>query len=126
MEEHEVVRRREAVLGLGVLGLLGVALVGTVVIRIIEATPRATSGDMASTREAAPQTAPFDLPHQIPYDSSEPIAQDAAPLPAVAATKYESSTEAPAKRDEPPSGGSDRAQPTRRPHFVAPAGRRSR
>ena len=129
MEERETIPRREATIGVGLLGILTAALVGTVVFRIIHAAPprrpAQTSAVWASHSPISaegslsavePQLAAEQLPPAAPIPtiddgaSSIPATSTTAPLPATAAPQL-------------PSSESTRAPMDARPYFVAPSSR---
>lgn len=68
MDEHDTIPRREAILGLGLLGALSIALVATIMYRIVHSAPRNAPPVSAPTWAAAPAIVP------------EPATATAAPI----------------------------------------------
>ena len=127
MEGLETIRRRDAIAGLGVLCVLGAALVATIVYRIVQAAPRsaparATSA-WAKERDAAP-SATRPQSEKMHNAASKQLA-DGAPVSATSIpTAYniiesEPTTTANDAAEEPPGT----MHSTRQPHFVAPSHR---
>lgn len=127
MEEQEALPRREAVLGVGFLGVLLLGLVGTIVIRIVHAKPRRGDAPSAATwASQGPPLAPVgDAPlgaAQVAQDEAPPAtpiptvdANDAIVAPASTAEPTEASNVADAPRETAPVA-------PQRPAFVAPGG----
>lgn len=134
MEEGDGIPRREALTGLGFLAVLMLALVGTIVARIVRSAPEVVHGPAATTTWASqnmPAAADAELqslgePPAAPATSNDAVAVDelptATPIPAIAteASSLPAASETPALAppvEMPPQ------QPAARPVFVAPAGR---
>lgn len=129
MDEYESIPRRDALAGLGVLSLLALALVGTIVFRIVHSSPhhgaahRAEAWTKQSPVIPATGDSPlFSEPGAVVDSEIDPARLPATPIPVAsesssnipAASTAESTLVAP-----PPEPQS----PPARPHFVAPASR---
>lgn len=122
MDERETIPRREAAIGIGLLGLFTAALIGTVVFRIVQAGPQ--RGPQTTTTVWASQE-PANVAGELDARAA-PLAAEisppAAPIPTIddgASSVPVSSNVAPL---EPMNTPADSPAPTS-PHFVAPAGR---
>lgn len=131
--EDGALNRKEAVAGLGVIGLLMLALVGVIVYRIVGAKPGAPRS-VGETTYAAESLAPGQpvTPQAEAGTVEAPVvdAQSASPIPIAADSNFESvpltsgfepSAEIPAPTLPPPA----EPEPLERPTFVAPGNRAS-
>jgi hypothetical protein len=136
MDEPEVIPRREALLGLGLLGLTTVALVGTVVFRIVQEapprTPQAPVTVWASQTPAKPLVEATTAAAEVESGPSEPrlaaeISPPAAPIPTIddGAGSVPVSTNAipaDAALARPEAPVEEEIPAPALPYFVAPAG----
>ena len=81
MDERTAIPRREAVAGLAALGALSLALVGTIVFRIVHAAPRPATPTPAMWTETEATKAPRVA---IEAESQAPVVLDEPALPPVA------------------------------------------
>jgi hypothetical protein len=131
MDEREVVPRREAIVGLSLLGLFSLTLTGTLAYRIVYPTehvpPRVVlndwkslgplpdePGEPFSPEVNAPQLATDEFPTVNPIPTTT---EESPSLPATAINEVE----APPQMNAPSILES--AQPAKAPTFVAPANR---
>lgn len=131
--EDDALNRKEAVAGLGIIGLLMLALVGVIVYRIVGAKPAAPRS-VGETTFAAESLAPGQpvTPEPAAESVDAPVveAQAASPIPIAADSDFESvpltsgsepAAQIPAPTLPPPA----EAEPLERPTFVAPGSRAS-
>jgi hypothetical protein len=135
MDEGDGIPRREALTGLGFLAMLMLALVGTIVARIVRSAPEVVHGPAPPPPTWASQDLPAHVDDEVQQAGDPPAAEDpssnalavdqlpiATPIPTVAtdAASIPAGSEAPALTppDEMPP-----QEPIARPVFVAPAGR---
>ena len=129
--EDDVLNRKEAVAGLGIIGLLMLTLVGVIVYRIVGAKPAAPRS-VGETTYAAESLAPGQpvTPEAAAGSVDVPIveAQAASPIPIAADSDFESvpltsgsepAPQLPAPTLPPPV----ETGPVERPTFVAPGNR---
>ena len=149
MEEPEVIPRREAVIGLGLLGALSLALVATIVFRIVNAAPRhalpgtsplwaaaplepptlveATAPMAAPTTAAATPNAPVPpIDDRYALETIAPALPAAAPIPTIEddSSSVPAASLAPAfapTQNERYSSGPPPVE-VARPRFVPPSG----
>ncbi len=128
MDEPEVIPRREAVVGLGLLGLFTAALVGTVLFRIVQATPKRAPQTpatvWASQEPASPLTDEAALTPGEPQLAAE-ISPPAAPIPTIddgaSSVPVSSNVSQPEPTTAPPA--SEHTPAPTLPYFVAPSAR---
>lgn len=122
MEEQEGLPRREAALGVGLLGVLLIGLVGTIVIRIVHAKPRREAAPAAATWASQSVPTTTTSPADVPSDPTQLVGEDAPATPIPTVDARETSV-APASTIEAGGDAWEEAplapQP---PAFVAPSG----
>jgi hypothetical protein len=127
MEEQEALPRREAVLGVGLLGVLLLGLVGTIVIRIVHAKPR--RGDAPSAASWASQSLPPAPVADAPIFAAQAAQEEAPPATPIPIVDANEGIVARASTAEPTEASSAADAPAetapvapQRPAFVAPGG----
>ncbi len=134
MDEREAIPRREAVTGLGFLAVLMVALVATIVARIVRSAPEVLD-ELAAPTTRASQDMPATVDAQL-QDAWDQPAADAASNDALAVDQLPAATPTPTAEAETtniptasvtpeivqPLETSPEPLPTR-PVFIAPASR---
>jgi hypothetical protein len=119
MDEQEALPRREAAMGVGLLGVLLLGLVATIVIRIVHAAPRRGAAQSAATwasqnEQPTPVADNAINPTQVARDDAPP----ATPIPSVDANE---ASVAPASTTETADAARESAPLTPQPPaFVAP------
>lgn len=123
MDDDETIPRREVLAGLSLLGVLTLALVGTIAFRIIHAAPRRGVPAPTTTWASQPATELAPAPHapttgQLFADDADP---PAAPIPVIA----EGSTSIPAVSTTDAAALDAPAWPPEgeRPRFISPGTR---
>jgi hypothetical protein len=123
MDDDETIPRREVLAGLSLLGVLSLALVGTIAFRIIHAAPRRGVSPSATTWASQPAVELAPAPAapttgQLFADDADP---PAAPIPVFA----EGSTSIPAVSTTDATALDAQARPfeSERPRFIAPGTR---
>lgn len=119
MEEHDVISRREAVAGLGLLGVLIAGLIGTIVFRIVHARPK-----------PAPQPSGVEWAMEQPpsygettADALAPAAADALHATPIATVESGPSGASAAAAESAPADRVARPRIDEAPRFVAPGNR---
>jgi hypothetical protein len=122
MDEQEALPRREAALGVGLLGVLLLGLVGTIVIRIVHAKPRRGAAPSAATW--ASQSSPTTQPPvaNVLGDATRIAGEDASPATPIPTVDATEASVAPASSIEADRAASEAAPLTpQAPEFVAPS-----
>jgi hypothetical protein len=129
MDEQETISRRDAILGMSVLGMLALGLVGTIVFRIAQASPRGGPRSAQTQRASrVPDDSAADHLAASGRDASQEAQHDislppATPIPVIAegAAAALPASVSQASAAQGPDTSSVRPRPT----FVAPSQSRS-